>query len=323
MKCLLCNGEFNDIRGLSTHISRSHHECTCKEYYDLYLKQQNEEICPTCGKQNRFISMGQGYLKHCSTKCSSLDKNVQKKLKNTKRILYGEENYNNRDKCKETYLKNFGESHYMKSEAGKKIMQDSVYNKYKVKNISQLEWVKQKKQLTCLKNFGVNWPMQSEEIFQKGINTKKQKNVFGEKSSIEIYFENMLNKLNIAYEYNYKDEERYPFRCDFYLTHYDIFIEINAFPTHGDKPFFKKILKFSSPDLEEQQNRILEDIKVKAKNNSFYKNMINIWTERDVNKILTAERNKLNYIIFKNKKQIDDYFELLKLSIEMEESLNK
>lgn len=45
---------------------------------------------------------------------------------------------------------------------------------YGVENVSQIDWVKQKKIKTCKKNFGVNYPMQSVEVMAKSKKTLKR-----------------------------------------------------------------------------------------------------------------------------------------------------
>ena len=85
---------------------------------------------------------------------------------------------------------------------------------------------------------------------------------------------------------NYKDSERYPFYCDFYIKEDDLFIELNAHWTHGGKPY--------DPNDEECQNQLIE-WQEKAKTSQFYKNAIETWTVRDVKKLQCAQKNKLNY----------------------------
>ena len=65
MICKICNEE---VECLSKHL-RSHKILT-KEYYDKYIKQENEGICLYCGKETRFIGLMYGYRKHCSNKCA-------------------------------------------------------------------------------------------------------------------------------------------------------------------------------------------------------------------------------------------------------------
>ena len=84
----------------------------------------------------------------------------------------------------------------------------------------------------------------------------------------------------------YVDKERYPFRCDFYIKSEDKFIELNRFWHHGPHPF--------NPDNEEDQ-KLLNEWKEKAKTNKQYAAAIETWTIRDVNKIQIAKENNLNY----------------------------
>lgn len=88
-QCQICGMIHHNVSG---HI-RNFHKMSTKEYYDKYLKQPNEGICPTCGKFTAFRGLTKGgYRKHCSVKCSTLDPNVQEKLKNTNREKYGVDN---------------------------------------------------------------------------------------------------------------------------------------------------------------------------------------------------------------------------------------
>jgi hypothetical protein len=50
-------------------------------------------------------------------------------------------------------------------------IQKNLIKKYGVTNISQIPAVKVKKQETCLKNFGTNWPMQSPVVRNKSLQT--------------------------------------------------------------------------------------------------------------------------------------------------------
>lgn len=47
----------------------------------------------------------------------------------------------------------------------------SVQEKYNVDNVSQLNEVKRKKEETCIKNFGVSYPMQSDVVLEKSRHT--------------------------------------------------------------------------------------------------------------------------------------------------------
>ena len=85
----------------------------------------------------------------------------------------------------------------------------------------------------------------------------------------------------------YRDEERYPFNCDFYIKSLDLFIELNLHWTHGGRPF------------DENDDECINKLaiwKEKATTSKFYTTAINVWTIRDVKKIMTAINGGLNYI---------------------------
>ena len=60
-RCAICNKEYKNF---GVHLKS--HNISPKEYYDKYLKKnENEGICPVCGKETTFISLGEGYRYHC------------------------------------------------------------------------------------------------------------------------------------------------------------------------------------------------------------------------------------------------------------------
>ena len=87
-QCQICGMIHHNVSG---HV-RNFHKMSTKEYYDKYLKQPGEGICPTCGKPTSYINFTIGYHKHCCVRCSSLDPNVQEKLHKTNMSLYGTTN---------------------------------------------------------------------------------------------------------------------------------------------------------------------------------------------------------------------------------------
>ncbi len=90
VNCKICNVECNNVRKLSWHI-RNTHECTPKDYYDKFLKTENEGLCGKCGSPTNFENITRGYRPSCSTKCSNnLDTRIDKIIK-TKTEKYGED----------------------------------------------------------------------------------------------------------------------------------------------------------------------------------------------------------------------------------------
>jgi len=144
MKCKICKKEF--IR-LSGHIIQTH-KISSEEYYDKFLKKENEGICPECGKETKFIDLGNGYQKFCSRKCMTNSKEIQ-------------------EKKKQTCLKNFGVKNPNQSEEIKEKIKQTNSDKYGAEHPFQNKKIKEKYRQTCLKNFGVKNPNQSEEIKEK------------------------------------------------------------------------------------------------------------------------------------------------------------
>lgn len=56
---------------LRRHLKEHHGLNTIKEYYDKYLKKENEGICPICGKPTEFKSINVGYFTYCSSECAA------------------------------------------------------------------------------------------------------------------------------------------------------------------------------------------------------------------------------------------------------------
>lgn len=91
LKCQICNKKCNGIRSLGNHIAKNHN---IKEYYDKFLKKENEGKCKVCGNETKFYRLNVGYRTTCSQNCSrklmSMD-DSRKKAKITIFKKYGVE----------------------------------------------------------------------------------------------------------------------------------------------------------------------------------------------------------------------------------------
>ena len=236
MNCLICGNEYKSNAGLGHHI-KSSHKLTTQEYYDNYIHHK-EKYCPICKKPNRFYNFIDGYSIGCCTKHTNL-------------ILYGVENVSKyeqiKNKIKQSKLEHFGDENFNNhSKAIQTINQKYGVN---VNNISNVPEIKEKIYETNMNNLGVPMPFMSNKIQEKVGDTKELK--YGERfytnrnkfyttmkkcnfiSKYELALEDIFIKNNIAYIPQYKDKNKYPYFCDFYLTDLDIFIEINVYPAHG------------------------------------------------------------------------------------------
>lgn len=122
--------------------------------------------------------------------------------------------------------------------------------------------------------------------------TKSKNNTFSTSKPEELFYLTLCEQYgsdNVKRQY--RDKQRYPFRCDFYIISEDLFIELNLHWTHGGHPF--------NPEDPED----CEKLKVwqeKARQSKFYAGAILIWTVRDPLKLKIAEDNELNYITIYN-----------------------
>lgn len=98
----------------------------------------------------------------------------------------------------------------------------------------------------------------------------------------------------------YKDPDRYPWECDFYIPSRDLFIELNGFWTHG-------LHWFDTTDDEDQA--LLETWR--KRDSDFYRNAVINWTHRDVKKRHCARDHQLNYAVFWGGQALDDAREWL------------
>ena len=141
-------------------------------------------------------------------------------------------------------------------------------------------------------------PDKKERSLQKRYNTCKINNTFNSSSCEKKYYNLLIDKFgktDVVKEYR---EDRYPYKCDFYIKSKALFIELNIYPTHG-KHAFNPNDKDDILELErlknEKQTRITSKGSI-AKSWAAVK--IYVWTEYDPLKLKTLIDNKLNFKIY-------------------------
>lgn len=248
--------------------------------------------CKICGDNVSFETRkGQwGYHIYCSGNCAMHDDNVKQQMFKTKELLYGDKNYNNKEKQIITLSKRTIEEKRMISEKSKHTrllkndgkyfsndtidkIKKSTYNKYGVDSFSKTQ---QFRDLIASKQLNI----QNEQY-----KTKKRNCSFNS-SKIEKELEKYFIENNIKYISQYKTDE-YPFTCDFYFPDSNYYVEIQGSWTHGSHPF----------DIDNiDDNKILNEWINKSKKSDFYKKAICVWTDRDVKKRNIAKENNIRYL---------------------------
>ena len=147
-------------------------------------------LCPVCGNRCKFYRFGEGYKKHCSKLCKSLDVDVQERTKKTNLIKYGKEVYTQTDLFKnqsiKTSLEKYGYEHPQQSQIVKNKARETCEKKYgditfsktpKWKEMvvetnrrlfgndfyTQTNEYKERYKLTCLEKYGVEHYSQTDE----------------------------------------------------------------------------------------------------------------------------------------------------------------
>lgn len=248
--------------------------------------------CKICGNQVTFETRKNqwGYHIYCSGDCAMHDENVKQQMFKTKEQLYGDKNYNNKEKLIDTLskrtneeiktitekskqtrlLKNNGK--YFSDESINKI-KETTFNKYGFDSYTKTEMFRD-----LISNNQLS-------IQNKQYKTKKKNNSFNS-SKIEEELENYFIDNNIKYISQYRSDV-YPFACDFYFPDSNYYIEIQGSWTHGHHPF----------DVNNVDDiKILNEWENKSKKSNFYKKAIYVWTEHDVKKRNVAKENKIKYL---------------------------
>jgi hypothetical protein len=203
-KCGICEEYYLTKNGLHTHLYNKHLKTykDKKDYYDKFIKKDNEGKCGYCGKETPFQNISRGYKNHCNLKCvnkansiktkniwknfskekleeinikrkktclkkygvefSLQDKNVRDKGKQTKFEKHGDENYNNMEKHKETLLEKYGVEYYSQLDTHKENMKKQNLDLYGVEWFFQSDEYKKKAKETSLRLHGTEHVSQSQ-----------------------------------------------------------------------------------------------------------------------------------------------------------------
>lgn len=286
---------------------------TCIERYGVPYSLMSREI--------RYKGQNTNLIKYGSISPAA-NKDIKEKIKNTNKIKYGVEyplqnkrifdltkktlleRYNTdkvgsinfvRNKIKNTFLNKYGVDHNWKSEIVQNNQKQTMYIKYHVFNVFELPEV-------------IKYS-HSKEIIDKADKTRiKNKTYTTSKAENEIY-EYIKEKFpDVIRQYK---EDRYPWKCDFYIPCIDYFIEYQGFYTHGNHPFNEN----NELDIERLN-------KLKTKYIGFYNiyhrwpSIITGWSISDVKKRNKAKENNLNFVEFYNvqdaKKFIDYIYGMYK-----------
>jgi len=325
-KCKECQQIFNAKNILSRHIGKVHGH---KEYYDKWIKNDNEGTCKICNIPTKFLGLRKGYRQTCSKKHH---------LELTYLILKNKciENYNVDNPMKNKYLINkrrknnitkYGVVHPMKLEKNiiklittnlikyktkcplqnKKIHKKTIntnINKYGVEHHMKNNKIKEKQKKTNITKYGIVCILQRHDIIEKI--KKNNLNIYGvehymqikkifDKQQLKSFKYKSFKNTNLIYQSSYE--------LDFLTKYYDIIPNIERGKTI--KYIYKNKNRVYYSDFFIPSLNLIVEIK----NKFLY--------ERDFNKIKSKEyytiKNGYNYIIIIDK-NYNKFNRLLKMS---------
>lgn len=213
-------------------------------------------------------------------------------------------------KISQTCINKFGVDSLLKNkEVIEKIKQTNI-QRYGVDNPLKNKEIREKIKQTNIQKYGVDNPLKNKEIWKKSQDNRQ----ISSKSKLE---NNFLNYLKLKYESDdiitqYKSKE-YPYYCDFYIKSINLYIEIQGHWTHNDHPF-------DINNLNDQL--IMNKWRTKSLSDKYYKNALNTWTIKDVEKRNTAIQNNLNYLEIFGKTDLNKYIDIFENYIKNMENNN-
>ena len=266
---------------------------TCLEKYGVENPSQSEQI------KNK---KEQTTLKHYGVKNPLQCESIKQQVNETFKQKYGDNPLGKNSKIKKKKKKRNIEKFGYKNPMQNPEIAQKTANTLKQKQPEIIQ--------KSLEKYGVEWPAQLPEIRQKNsqgvlkaipqiYQTRKQNGTYVSSRPEQQVFNLLLQKYKDTIN-QYRDENRYPYTCDFYIPSLDLFIEYHGTWTHGIEPF--------NPENKEHL-LILDQMKEKAKTSKFYKNAIYTWTELDVRKLQCAKDNNLNYLCFYNLQEFLKWYE--------------
>lgn len=193
-----------------------------------------------------------------------------------------------KDKIKRGYVSAYGVDHYMKTEEGRnkarerldadrrQKIREAMFQKYGVYSFFESDAFKHN----------------LDEFHKKADRTKRSHGTFNSsKPEITLFslLKDVFGENNVLFQYS--DDVRYPFHCDFYVKPLDLFIELNAHWSHGGH-FFDENNSVDVALLETWEERAV------MKGSKYYRQAIHTWTVLDKQKLNVAIKNNINYLVF-------------------------
>lgn len=181
------------------------------------------------------------YLEFCSTKCSSKNKDVIKKYKETNKKKYGFDNISKTEYFRESMIKHnqetYGVDWYITSDDFREKSKISCLKKYGFDNYTKTEEFKSKMSTIFLEKYGVDWYAKSQEFKDK----------FKEKS-LEIYgVEHPMLNEKVKSKVSKTIFERYGEKWYILTKEFKEYCFVSNFNKYGNPIFSYKLKEYKLP----------------------------------------------------------------------------
>ena len=195
-----------------------------------------------------------------------------------------------KDQIRQTIQERYGVDNPSLSPVIRERRRQTMQERYGVDNPFESEVFQEKSRQTVQERYGVDYVFQSDEIIARSMDTKRKNGTFATSSAEDALYELLVgyaDQHGMTVVRQHRDEKRYPFAVDFYIPERDLFIELNGSWSHGRHWY--------EADREMDQKTV-RTWRKKGEKSQYYRNALEVWTERDVRKREAAREAQLNYV---------------------------
>jgi hypothetical protein len=248
MFCFICNKEIDYSENVfpQLHLVKFHN-ITAKDYFDKYLKEDGEEICRECGKETKFLGIGktQRYRKYCSLKCSNSSKSKKELTKRVLKEKYGDENFVNVKKMKETNLEKYGVECTIHSVKSQRSISDlrinqrfnRIKDKIKEQNLQIIDIINPKKYKIQCNVCQNDFEMNNETFYLRGLIGVKFCPICNPSNNYSHQEKQLLSFVKENYNKIIEENKRNlisPYELDIYIPDLKLAFEFNGLYWHNE-----------------------------------------------------------------------------------------
>lgn len=220
--------------------------------------------------------------------CSDIRQKAEKTMLKHYGVTSALKNAELLEKAKHTSMDRYGVENPMQNPNVVQKGKETCMVRYGVDNVWKSPEVQQKIRDVCEQRYGVLYAAQNADIYAKSLSTKRKLGHIGTSDLEQECGKLLVQKFGSDDVDPQHKDEKYPYMCDFYIKSLDLYVEINAFWSHGGHWY--------DVDSKSDQDVCRKWVE-KAEHSLFYKNALENWTVRDVAKRQCACENDLNYMV--------------------------